>query len=142
MTDLIQQVKGWIQEDSVIGVDLDSESIKITSLQSKWIQRHADSLRLLNKANRKLASIEKERTQYYLGKMPDEVYKQEPLNLKVLKGDLPLYLNSDEQYAQVKELVDDLTIAINMIELFIKDLQQRSFNIRNAIEYQKFKAGL
>lgn len=142
MSVVIKDIKEKIAEDSKLSNNLDSESLKITKLQSKWIGMHADYILMLNKANRKLAQIERDKTLYYMGKQPDEVYKEKPLNIKVLKQDLPMFLESDEDYASVKEIVDEITIVCNMIELFLKELSQRSFNIKNAIEYQKFKAGL
>ena len=81
------------------------------------------------------------RTNYYMGKATDEEYKAEPLQHKVLKQDVQTWLAADDQYNETKSVLNDQVIKITMIETFMKELSQRSFNIKNAIEYQKFKQG-
>lgn len=138
----IDAIKEEIEKDSEISVNLDAESLRISSLQSKWISLLTTAAQQLRSEQIRHAKVERNRTLYYMGKASDEEYKAAPLQLKVLKQDLPTYLNADDQFAESKTRVNDATIAVNMIELFLKDLSQRSFNIRNSIEYQKFKAGL
>lgn len=139
----MQELKDEITKDSFIDkLHLESEALKISTLYSKWIGRLAEETRKLRSVQIHYDKKILERTQYYMGKASDEVYKAEPLQLKVLKQDLPLYLNADDAMNDVKSLLNEQTIKVNMIELFMKELSQRSFNIKNNIDYQKFKAGL
>ncbi len=132
-----------IAEDSTINKSkLDDASIAISSLQAKWIALLADAGRNLRAAQKHHDDVLKERTLHYTGKMSDQHYKDEPMQLKPLKTDLPLFLNADDAYQQAKDALHEAKAICDSIELFIKDLSQRSFNIRNAIEFQKFQAGM
>lgn len=140
---LTDAIKQEISADSVIdSTKLDLESLKITKLQSKWIIKHAELLRLQRQMENKKAKVVKSLTLYYLGKASDETYKNKPLNHKILKSDLSTWLEADDLYIEIHEASHDIAIALSATEMFLKDLSQRSFNIRNAIEYRKFQAGV
>lgn len=120
---------------------LDQNALEISQLYSKWITIMAVESRELRKLQIAHDKRTLERTNYYMGKASDEVYKAEPLQHKILKQDLPTWLNADDKFNETKTALNDQVIKITMIETFMKELSQRSFNIKNAIEYQKFKQG-
>ena len=120
---------------------LDQNALEISQLYSKWITIMAVESRELRKLQIAHDKRTLERTNYYMGKADDDVYKAEPLQHKILKQDLPTWLNADDKFNETKTALNDQVIKITMIETFMKELSQRSFNIKNAIEYQKFKQG-
>lgn len=139
----LDELKVEIKEDSTINVaKLDWESTRISSLYSKWMAILSSETRLLRAITAKHDKVLLARTLYYMGKASDEEYKQNPLQLKVLKGDIQMWLNADDLMIDAMDMLNEQTVKVNMIELFMKELSQRSFNIRNNIEYQKFKAGV
>lgn len=139
----LDELKVEIKEDSTINVaKLDWESTRISSLYSKWMGILSSETRLLRAITAKHDKVLLARTLYYMGKASDEEYKQNPLQLKVLKGDIQMWLNADDLMIDAMDMLNEQTVKVNMIELFMKELSQRSFNIRNNIEYQKFKAGV
>ena len=138
LTELSAMIK---QATTIDHNKLDAEALNIAPLYSKWICIMAVESRELRRLQIAHDKRTLERTNYYMGKADDEVYKQEPLNHKVLKQDLPTWLNADDKYNETKSALNDQVIKITMIETFMKELAQRSFNIKNSIEYQKFKAG-
>lgn len=139
----LDELKVEIKEDSTINVaKLDWESTRIASLYSKWMAILSSETRLLRAITAKHDKVLLARTLYYMGKASDEEYKQNPLQLKVLKGDIQMWLNADDLMIDAMDMLNEQTVKVNMIELFMKELSQRSFNIRNNIEYQKFKSGV
>ena len=131
-----------IKADSIINANrLDDESLKITHLQAKWIAILHELNGRQRQAQNALNKVVKDRTLYYTGKASDETYQAEPLIHKVLKTDLATFLESDDAVIQAKDELYTITRDLQACELFLKDLSQRSFNIRNAIEYRKFMAG-
>ena len=52
-----------------------------------------------------------------------------------------MWLDSDEKLNEAKNSLYTQTLKISAIESFLKELSQRSFHIRNALEDIKFKAG-
>lgn len=139
----VEEISKMIEEDSAIDqTDLSSESLKISKLQSKWIRILAEMSLEIRDLQVQFNLMQQRRSLYYTGKLPDEVYKEEPLQIRVLKQDLPNFLKSDPKLLKLETQLHTATICVNMVEHFMKDLSQRSFNIKNAIDYQKFRAGL
>lgn len=131
-----------IKTDSVIDkVNLDYSSLLISELHSKWNRHLVTETLLLKKLINEKNKVLKDRTEYYLGRKPDEYYVEEPLQLKIIQKDLPLYLDADDNLIEISNKVETQLIKVNVIENFIKELNQRSFNIKNAIDYMKFKNG-
>ena len=129
------------QSSKIDAAKLDADALNIAPLYSKWIAIMAIESRELRRLQIAHDKMTLKRTNYYMGKASDEEYKTEPLQHKVLKQDIQTWLNADDQFNETKSALNDQIIKITMIETFMKELSQRSFNIKNAIEYQKFKQG-
>ena len=69
------------------------------------------------------------------------IKSEKPFQLKLLKTDLHIYLDSDEKLCELKEKVDAQKQKVSYIESVIKSLETRSFQITNAINWRKFTAG-
>jgi len=139
----LEQIQTEIQLDSVLNeTKLDTESLKIPMLHSKWYNYLIFEAQTLKRVERTFNKVKKARIEYYLGKAPDEVYKEHPKPYNVLKQDLELYLSADDEYQVQQELITNQQIKIDLIEQFLKQVSQRSFNIKNAIDFMKFKSGL
>lgn len=139
----LDEIRELMREDSKIdSAALDSESIKIPYLHAKWYDIFVEELRALKGIEQEYGRLVKEKTEYYLGKADDEVYKEKPLNLKILKQDLDVYLKADPDLMRLDSKRALQQIKVDTVESFIKSINQRSFNIRNAIEFMKFKNGL
>jgi hypothetical protein len=58
------------------------------------------------------------------------------------KDTLRQYLDADETLAQVSLKVEYYDIMLRYLEDIIKTIHNRTYQIKNAIEYQKFMSGL
>lgn len=138
----IDDLKLEIEKDSVIEeTKLDSESLNISRLHAKYNRYYADEMMRLKSYQYDYYSTKKERMEYYLGKADDEVYIKEPLDYKVLKTDVDVYLNADEVLQDAQYKVDVQKLKVDMIENFVKSLTNRGFNIKTALDFMKFKNG-
>lgn len=138
----LDELMDSIEQDSKIDKNkLDLEALKIPSLHAKYYRHFMDAIRTLRAVEQSLKDQKKNRSDYYLGKADDQVYKDEPLNFKVIKADLDLYLEADPKYATSVARRDEQRMKVTLLEDFIKTLNNRSFLISNAINYMKFQAG-
>lgn len=132
-----------IENDSIINESkLDAESLKIPALYAKWYRILVTEFRILSTAEAELDSLNKHKTEYYLGRCPDEVYKEKPLNLRIIKSDLDVYLSADPEIVELKQKIKIQRMKVDTVENFIKTLNNRGFNIKNAIDFRRFQAGL
>jgi hypothetical protein len=66
----------------------------------------------------------------------------EPFSLKVLKSDLNYYLESDDHIAELQLKIDYQKEKVTFLDSIIKQLNGRSWEIKNAIEWNKFINGM
>lgn len=138
----IDDIMAQIEGDSTIDhARLDFESLKIPLLHGKYYKIFIEELRILKMYDKDYNFLKKDRTEYYLGKSNDEVYKTEPLDSKIIKQDLDLYLDADDKLATLKAKRDMQKAKVEMVESFIKSLNNRGFQIKNAIDFMRFKNG-
>lgn len=136
------EIQDMIAEDSELDNDrLDFESLRIPSLHAKYYRIFMDEAATLKSMSFELARMKREKMEYYLGKAPEEIYKDKPLDMKVLKTDLPMYMDGDSELHDMELKVQRQKLKTEMVEKFISTLNQRGFGIKTALDFMKFKAG-
>ena len=138
--DKIQEM--W-QTDSVIDPDnLHDESLKIPQLHSKYYTLYNTITLLREKAREQYNSIRLERYNYYTGKADPEVYEKEPFPYKVREKDaIQRHLEADEKLTTIDLKIRYYDATLKFLEEIIKTVANRTFQIKNAIEWHKFQAG-
>ena len=120
---------------------LDLESLKTPALHNKWLKFHNQYTQLLKKSEQDLARLTREKWEYYTGKADPSVYQAKPFNLKILKQDVDKYLDSDVDIQRAKHKVDYLQTTTDFLDRTIRQISNRTFTIKNAIEWRKFTSG-
>lgn len=139
----IDDITKLIEEDSIIKkTELDMESLRIPYLQAKYYKIFMDEFRIYRGMTLELGKLKKARTLYYQGKADDDVYKEEPLDHKILKTEIDLYLDADDKICELTGKMVLQKAKVDMLDSFIKSLNNRGFQIKNAIDFIKFQAGL
>ena len=61
--------------------------------------------------------------------------------MKVLKSDVHIYINSDEEMQRSDQKVAYLNTVVKYLEQILRGLNNRTFLIKNMIEWKKFTSG-
>ena len=69
------------------------------------------------------------------------MYAQKPFNFKLLRQDVDQYIYSNEEYIKAKQKVDYLQTCVDFLDRTIKQISNRTFTIKNAIDWRKFTSG-
>tara|TARA_B100000925_G_scaffold285793_1_gene262588 strand:- start:47 stop:475 length:429 start_codon:yes stop_codon:yes gene_type:complete len=121
--------------------ELDLEALKTPQLHNEFL-KHFNKFKLMKtKATAELATIKLHKWEYYTGKADPMVYQQKPFNLKILKADVDKYIEADEDYQKIKQKVDYLETIVDFLDRTIRQIQNRGFLIKDAIEWRKFTSG-
>ena len=123
-------------------LDLLRESLRTPYLYSKYLKYWTMCGLACSKVQKEYDILYKERWEYYNGKATDEVYRQEPFDMKVIRGDIPMYLKADDKLAKVEEKLEYYKIRVEFLEKTLKNIENRNWNIKNAIEWKKFQEGV
>lgn len=138
----LNEIESEIEKDSVIDKDdLEGESLKISILHTKYYKMFLKEAAILREYDYQYKKVKKERTSYYLGRGTTEEYETEPLDLKVNKIDIPLYIEADKYVHAAESKLEFQRNKTKLIEEFIKSINNRSFNISNAIKWRMFQNG-
>ena len=139
--DTIQKM--W-EQDSKIDVDnLHTESLNIPSLHAKYFDIYNNIILLKKKAEQQKKNIRHERYEYFTGKADPDVYVENPFPKKIRdKETLQKYLDADEKLSSVCLKVEYYDTMLNYLESILKVIQNRTYQIKNAIEFIRFTAGL
>ena len=140
----LDQLKEESRKDLIIEnkEQLGSESLKNQKIKLKYLDQRSRFQLLLQKANGDYQRMYREKWEYYGGKADVKVYVAKPFDLKVLKNDLAMYISSDEEVIELMDKIGYLEIVIKYIDGVIKSIDNRGWDIKNAIEWKKFEAGM
>ena len=122
--------------------ELDRESLRTPYLYDKYLKMYQESKLHLRKVQQKYNELKLEKHRYYTGSADPEVYKEKPFGIKVIKQDLELYLNADTELAKSFDMVDYVSVIKDFLEKTLKNVENRNWNIKNAIEWRKFLSGV
>ena len=140
----LDQLKEEARKDLIIEnkEQLGSESLKNQKIKLKYLDQRSKFQLLLQKANGDYQRMYRQKWEYYGGKADVKIYVTKPFDLKVLKNDLAMYISSDEEIIQLMDKIGYLEIVIKYLEGIIKSIDNRGWDIKNAIEWKKFEAGM
>ena len=99
---------------------------------------------LLKKTQGDYAVLKRNKWIYYTGKASEEVYKEKgdfPLKLKT-KDEERTFIEADEEVRELKGKVEYYETVVEYLQEVVKSISNRSFQIKNAIEWRKFEAGI
>tara|TARA_R100001015_G_C4611790_1_gene167224 strand:+ start:744 stop:1178 length:435 start_codon:yes stop_codon:yes gene_type:complete len=141
----IRDIQKLVAEDMPIDdTELDIESMNIPQLHSKYLNIYMDEKLVLQKLNSDYYRLKKVKWEYYTGKLDQEQlddYGWEPFQLKILKQDIDLYMDSDEDLQKILNRVAYQKEKVNYLDSVLKSINNRQWNIKGAIEWRKFING-
>jgi hypothetical protein len=138
----LEQLQELADKDLKINdTELDLESLKTPQLHNKYMKHLTKFKLLLTRAEDDLRTIRLFKWEYYTGKSDPQVYQQKPFNLKILKQDVDKYIEADEEIQKATQKVKYLETVVDFLDRTIRQISNRTFTIKNAIDWRKFTSG-
>ena len=139
----LEKIQAMWEKDSHIDPDnLHDESLKIPQLHSKYYTLYNTITLLREKAREQYSKVRLERYNYYTGKATAEVYAEEPFPYKVREKDaIQRHLEADDKMNKIDMKIKYYDVMLKFLEEIIRIVSNRTYQIKNAIEWNKFQAG-
>ena len=138
----LDELKLQVQKDlKVDNEHLDTESLKNQEIKANYLDYKSRYELLLYKAKGDYKRMYRDKWEYYGGKADAKIYATKPFDLKVLKTDLAVYISADEEIMNAENKIGYLETVIDYIKGVIKSVDNRGWDIKNAIEWKKFTSG-
>lgn len=139
LEDIIKICEEYLKIDET---KLDKESIEIPSIYGKILRIRMNESLLLQKYRNDLKKLYSEKKEYYLGRADPKVYKEKPFDLKILKSEVDSYIESDDDFLNLKTKIDIQEEKIFYLDNILKQINNKGFLIKNALEFQKLINGI
>ena len=122
--------------------NIDQESFFNQEIKAKWLDYKSRFELLLARSKGDYQVMYREKWEYYGGKADAKVYAAKPFDLKVLKTDLQIYISSDSDIIELSNKIAYLETTIKFIDGVIKSIDNRGWDIKHAITWKQFEAGM
>jgi hypothetical protein len=138
----------WKTDSEIDELKLDEASQQSARLHAKYLEMLSVTRLQLKKKEAEFRVLLKDKFLWYNGKMSkDEMdargWNYDPLNgLKVLKGDMDRFYDSDSDIQNAQMKIDYLKELVSTLEEIMGNIRFRPNNIKNMIEWRKFTSGV
>ena len=137
-------IEMWAKDSIIDESNLVNESKKIPALHAKYYNLYYKEVLRVKKLKYDYKELEATKREYYDGSMDEETlaeYGWKPFQLKVLRGDMDKYIQSDKDIIQLSLKIDYHSANANYLEDIIKTIHSRNYIVKNMIDILKFQAG-
>lgn len=143
-----QVLSEWDIDCKIDPIHIDQSSIDIPKMHSKYIRYYSDVLKQLKKSEKELEALKHIKTRYYQGKLTKQELDNKKWNYDPFDGEKPplkseiyKWVNIDKDIIHKDNIVEDLKTHKEVLKEILEHIKWRAQNIRNIIDYRKFKAG-
>jgi hypothetical protein len=137
-------LENWQKDSHIDKTELGEEALNIPKLHHKYYQIFVKEKLILRKQESELKNLKLDKYEF-LTQGPNEETKDKGWKLPpkgmILKGDIPMYLDADQDVVNLSLKIGYQLEKIELLESIIKTIMNRNFIIRNAIDWQKFTMG-
>ena len=134
----------WDQDSKIRREDLSEESLKISTLHSKYHKIYTQERLTLRKYEHELKQLKLDKYEFYTQgptkETMDKGWQLPPIG-KVIKSDVDKYMDADKDLIQLSLKIGVQHEKIELLESILKTIHNRGFQIKNAIDWIKFTSG-
>lgn len=135
----------WAKDSDIDRTELGKESLKIAKLHYNYYRIFSNERLLLKKMETEHKQLYKDKAEWFNGIMEPDRLKElgwEPNYLKIMKSELPMHIDSDSDIIKSTLRLAVQQEKVDVLESIIKSLNGRGYNIKSAIDWEKFKTGM
>ena len=125
----------WAKDAPLDDEKLDNDSLSIPKLHAKYLRLYNNFVTLRDQAELDVKRTYRDRWEYYTGK------SEKPFPVKLIKTDVAIYLEADQEYQKSVLKAKYLNQMVESIKTILTSINNRSFHIKNAVEFAKFLKG-
>ena len=143
MIDLEKIQEMWERDSTIDPDNLHTESLNIPTLHAKYYDIYNNIILLKKKAEQQKRNIRHQKYEYYTGKADQDVYIENPFPKKIRDKDtLQKYMDADESLSKASLKVEYYDVMLGYLQDILKMIHNRTYQIKNSIEFQRFASGL
>lgn len=145
MLNLEEILKVWEKDAIVDRLEPGKELIEIPKLHKKYLKELVDHRMAARRATSNLLKMRRLKYDYYSGRLTKEeltIHGWEPFGYKTLKADVGAYIDSDEDIIKLQDQEFYHNETVRAIESIMKELNQRTWQIKEFCQWERFINGV
>ena len=129
------------KKDSEIDTDkYGEESIRIPQLHQRYMEFFNTFSLMKKEREGEMRGMVRQKWIYYKGKAPAKIYKDTPFDFKLTtKEEINMFIESDEEVRKLQYKIDYIEQVIFFLDGVLRQINGRNFQIKNAIEWERFQ---
>ena len=135
----------WSKDSKVDETEPGREMAKISSLHSKYLRILTHHNLICKKLMSDYQKLKKIKCEYYCGDLnnPEDLaqYNLEPMMKKVLRQDIPTYLDSDNDLNNILMKKTVHQEVVDFCGSVLKELNNRTWQMKSLIDWERFTSG-
>lgn len=134
----------WEEDSKIDRTELGDEALKISRLHNKYYPIYVQERMLLRKFESEMKQLKLDKYEFFSqGPNEDSQAKGWKLPAKglILKSDIPMYMEADGDIIQLSLKIGLQQEKIEFLDSILRSLSNRGYNIKAAIDWQRFTMG-
>jgi hypothetical protein len=148
---LFENIKSQWAEDSKIDFqfknkqyteDLAQLALEIPFQHNKYLNHYTDLSQIKTSLEFEIRKLVREKREYYGGEADARIYAEKPFGSSIKTADkMKVYLESDDEIINLEAKIKYVDQMLYFLDSVMRMVSNRSFQIKNAIEWEKFING-
>ena len=135
----------WKKDTRIDDLNLDSESLKVPSLHSKYMGHLSESRMELRQLRIQRRLLVKDLFEYYHGDLnnPEDLERisREPYVKKLMKNDVMSYVEADREVMRMDAKMEMQSELVDTLLEIMKSINNRGYSLRSAIDWRRLTTG-
>jgi hypothetical protein len=134
----------WKEDSEIDRTELGDEALKIPKLHHKYFQIYVQEKLALRSLDADMKKLKLDKHEFFTQGHTEETRSKMwelPARGLILKTDIPMYMDADKDLIKLSLKIGIQQEKLELLESIIKSLTNRGFQIKSAIEWQKFTMG-
>lgn len=134
----------WKEDSNVDVVEIGDEAMKIAKLHHKYFQILVNERMILRQFEADMKKLKLEKYEFFTQGPNEETQEKGwklPAKGLILKADIPMYMDADPDMIKLSLRIGMQQEKIELLESVIKIIMNRGYNLKVALEWQKFTNG-
>ena len=133
----------WKVDSEIKDGEYDKESIRIPQLHMRYMEFYNTFSLMKKDRESEMRGLWKEKWIYYKGKAPTKIYKDTPFDFKLTtKEEINMFIEADEDVRKLQLKIDYIEQVLFFLDGVLRQINNRNYQIKNAIEWTRFQSGM
>lgn len=134
----------WGRDGTIDMTNISRESANIPFLHNRYFTKYTNEYLKLKKFRADYKKLNRLKEEYYRGMLDPEELKSlgwKPCALKVRPAEVPKYVETDDDIINLSLKIGYQESIVEFLESIIKQINNRGFQLKTIVDYEKFKNG-